>query len=534
MKRYMSVFFTFLLTFAISSTAFAFEAVKAEDVMKAVGKHLYETVKEPIVGSVGGEWAVLGLARSELDIPDEYYEGYYQAVEEYVKACEGIIHDKKYTEYSRVIIALTAIGKNPEDVAGYNLLTPLGDYEKTIWQGVNGAIWALVALDSGGYVMPENKQARVQATREMYIDHILAEQTADGGWALSGDTADADITGMALQALSKYQDNYKVRSATEKALSCLSDMQKADGGFASSETENSESSAQIIVALCELGISVQDDRFLKNGRSVPDNLLTFYDNEAFKHTQAEAASQMATEQCFYALVALNRANKGENSLYSMSDADRLAVGSDIAGLADKCEDVRKTNIINPGKSFEDIAGNKDKAAIEALAERGIISGKAEKSFEPYATMTRAELATIIARALGLPQRNCDTFSDVASDDWFYSYVGTAYAYGIIKGVSERVFNPDGTVTREEAAVMVARAVELCGIATQMDISSARDILAQFADYVKASDWSQSSLAFCYNKKILDDSVMDIRPVDAITRAETAAMLYNMLLLAKLL
>ena len=71
-----------------------------------------------------------------------------------MKEHEGNLHDKKYTEYSRVIVALTAIGKNPADVAGYNLLTPLGDYEKTIWQGMNGPIWALIALDSGNYDMP--------------------------------------------------------------------------------------------------------------------------------------------------------------------------------------------------------------------------------------------------------------------------------------------------------------------------------------------------------------------------------------------
>ena len=113
-------------------------------------------------------------------------------------------------------------------------------------------------------------------------------------------------------------------------------------------------------------------------------------------------------------------------------------------------------------------------------------------------------------------------------------MGTAYSYGIIKGVSESEFNPNGTITREEAAVMVTRAAKLCGMNTEMDALSIRDSLAQFFDYVKASDWSQSSLAFCYNEKILDDSVMDIKPKEAVTRAEIASMLYNMLLSANLL
>ena len=535
MKKIISIFLSFTILFSLSLSAFAYDTNKVNATLESVGNYLYETVKEPQVGSIGGEWAVLGLARCDMDIPDEYFENYYQRVTRYVKDCGGVLHNKKYTEYSRVIVALTAIGKNPKDVAGYNLLTALSDYEKTIWQGVNGAIWALIALDSGNYDMPNNPNAKVQATREMYINHILEKQTSDGGWALSGDVADPDVTGMALQALSKYQSNDKVKTATEKALNCLSNMQKENGGFSSYETENSESSVQVIVALCALGISVDDVRFVKNGKSVIDNLFSFYDNgKGFKHIHGDSTNLMATEQCFYALVALKRANEGRNTLYDMSDAKKLNVNSDMVGLAGKNADVKKMEILNPGKTFADIAQHKDKTAIEALASRGIINGKTENSFEPESTMTRAEFATIIARGLGLPQKSNVVFKDVTTNDWFFNYVGTAYSYGIIKGVSENEFNPNGTITREEAAVMVTRAAKLCGMDTNMDTLATRDILAQFFDYVKASDWSQSSLAFCYNEKILDDSVMDIKPNEAVTRAEIASMLYNMLLSANLL
>ena len=535
MKKFIGIILSLSILFCLSSEVLAFDISKVDTTLESVGIYLYETVKEPQVGSIGGEWAVLGLARSDMDIPDEYFENYYQTVTKYVKDCGGVLHNKKYTEYSRVVLALTAIGKNPQDVAGYNLLKPLSDYEKTIWQGVNGAIWALIALDSGNYDMPNNKNAKVQATREMYINHILEKQTSDGGWALSGDVADPDVTGMALQALSKYQNNEKVKTATEKALNCLSEMQKENGGFSSYETENSESSVQVIVALCALGISVDDVRFAKNGKSVIDNLFSFYDNgKGFKHIHGDSTNLMATEQCFYALVALKRANEGRNTLYDMSDTKKLNVNSDTVGLAGKNADVKKMEILNPGKTFADIAQHKDKTAIESLASRGIINGKTENSFEPESTMTRAEFATIIARGLGLPQKSNVIFKDVTTNDWFYNYVGTAYSYGIIKGVSENEFNPNGTITREEAAVMVTRAAKLCGMDTNMDTLATRDILAQFFDYVKASSWAQSSLAFCYNEKILDDSVMDIKPKEAVTRAEIASMLYNMLLSANLL
>ena len=90
-----------------------------------------------------------------IRVPANYYDDYYARVEKYVKNCAGVLHERKYTEYSRVILALTAIGRDPSNVAGYNLLTPLGDFEKTIWQGLNGPIWALIALDSGSYDIPE-------------------------------------------------------------------------------------------------------------------------------------------------------------------------------------------------------------------------------------------------------------------------------------------------------------------------------------------------------------------------------------------
>lgn len=537
MKKVILILLNLIMIFAISVTSFAKDNYDIDKVMDDTALYLSETVLNPQVASVGGEWTILGFARSGRAIPNEYYQNYYKNAEEYVKKCKGKLNDKKYTEYARVILALTAIGKNPADVAGYNLLTPLGDYEKTISQGINGAIWALIALDSRNYDMPKNGDATVQATREMYINHILENQTSDGGWALSGDKADPDVTGMALQALSKYQYNERVKSAIDTALKTMSEYQDSKGGFSSVGIPNSESCVQMLVALCELGISADDARFTKNGYTILDNLMNYYNTgNGFTHDNAGNSSNlMATEQAFYGLVAVKRAQSNKNSLYRMSDTISVTGKPEsFIGLKGKNADIQKKNIINPGKTFADIAGEENKNAIEELAARGIINGKTENGFEPDSTMSRAEFATVITRGLGLPQKNTAVFKDVTSADWFYNYVNTAYNYGIINGISENEFNPHGTITREEAAVMVVRAAKLCGIDTQMRSVEIRDVLAQFFDYVKASEWSQSSLAFCYDKGILPDYVMDIKPKEAVSRSEIAEMIYNMLLLAKLL
>ena len=533
-----------LLQFAVPAFAAADSRV-APDISKTAS-YVYSLVKSPQVGSIGGEWAVLGLARSGYSVPNEYYQNYYATVEEYVKACKGVLHEKKYTEYSRVTVALTAIGKDPTNVAGYNLLTPLGDYDKTIWQGLNGPIWALIALDAGNYAMPKNTSATTQATRQMYVDRILACELPDGGWSLTGGTSastnessDADITGMALQALAKYQDQAAVKTATEKALACMSKMQGTTGGFASWGTSNSESDVQMLVALCELGISLDDSRFVKNGKTILDDLLTYYQSDgSFRHTaDGVGSNQMAAEQGFYALVAVSRAQSGKNSLYRMSDHISIGTSGTIGkgeGLAGKNADVKSVAITSPGKTFADISGHKNQPAIEALAARGIINGINDTSFAPNDTISRAEYAAIVVRSLSLVQKANGKFSDVPSGAWYAGAVGTANVYGIVNGTSDTTFEPYGAITREQAAAMTARAAKLCGMKTSYDTASIRDILAQFGDYVTSSSWARESLAFCYDKNVLDNTDLNIRPQQAILRCEVAQMLYNLLGSANLL
>jgi hypothetical protein len=553
MKKGVSILFVLILLFTSGLTALAVTPQALDTAITDTAAYVYKTVKIPLVGSVGGEWAVMELARSGYDVPEVYYQNYYATVEAYVEACKGVLHTKKYTEYSRVTLALTAIGKDPRNVAGYNLLTPLGDYDKTIWQGLNGPIWALIALDTGGYAMPQNPAAKTQATRAMYIQRILDCQLPDGGWSLFGGTAaasagdkvsDPDITGMALQALAKYQDRADVKKATDEALACMSAKQNAKGGYSSWGTPNSESVVQILVALCELGIPVDDARFVKNGQTLLDNLMTYYlPGKGFQHTaDGSGSNQMATEQALYGLIAAQRARDVRPSLYRMSDALKIGDAESTSpkpgeGHNGRHSDVKAAPIVYIEKTFEDISGTNyhiNTPAIEALAVRGIIGGKTETIFDPDATMTRAEFAAIIVRGLSLTPKVNSTFTDVISTEWYAPYVGAANDYGIINGATTTTFNPLGTINRQEAAVMVAHAAELAGMDTEYDAASARDIISQFMDYTKSADWARSSLAFCYDAGILNQSDMEMRPKENILRCEVAQMLFNMLGAANLL
>ena len=149
---------------------------KEETPIEKTARYLQAQIPEPTCAAVGGDWLVFGLARSGLKAPQKYFDTYYKNVEDYIVSVNGVLSRKKNTEYSRVILALTAIGKNPTNVAGFNLLLPLGDFDETVRQGVNGAIFALLALDSGGYEIPEAPEAETQATRELYVGELLRRQ----------------------------------------------------------------------------------------------------------------------------------------------------------------------------------------------------------------------------------------------------------------------------------------------------------------------------------------------------------------------
>lgn len=542
-KRILSLIMALALAFSLAPAAFA--TVSDSTLSSAVSgtaAYIYATTPSPQPGSIGGEWAVLGLARSGYSVPEKYYQDYYSAVEKYVKDCDGVLSERAYTEYSRVIVALSAIGVDARNVGGYDLIKPLGDYDKTIWQGLNGPIWALIALDSRNYPEPTT------GIRQKYIDRILSCQLDDGGWSLFGGTTDVnrsqsastDITGMALQALSKYQSQPAVAAATQKALDCMSKQQADDGSFSYGGVANAESIVQMIVALAELGISQDDPRFVKNGTSMLDALMKYrQSNGGFQHTaDGSGNNQMTAEQGFYALVAVQRQRSGKNSLYRMGDAISVKVSSGGpaagAGLPGKHADVKSVPITAAGTTFSDVKYHANKTAIEALAARQIINGMGDGTFAPNNNMTRAQFATITVKALGLTPKANSVFTDVAAVAWYAPYVGTAYTYGIVNGRSPTSFDPDGTITRQEAATMVARAAKLCGMNTDYSTAAARDVLAQFGDYTKCADWARPSLAFCYDQGILDDSVLNIQPTQEIKRCEIAQMLYNMLDQANLL
>ena len=332
MKRFLALILA--LSLLLTACGGGEEKWNANALAEQTAALLLEKNPEPIPGPLGGEWLVLGMCRLGYDLPEGWIDGYRQKLERYVTDCGGILHDRKYTEYSRVILTVTAMGGDARNVAGYDLTAPLEDYEQTIFQGVNGAIYALLALDSGNYGS--------EAIRERYIAHILEKELPDGGWCMMGDVPEADVTAMALQALAKYRDREDAKLAVERGLKVLEN----------TEYTTSEAVSQTIVALCELGMPA--DEKVK--------LLLTYQTEAgdFRHVMDGDADALSTEQAFYALVSASLQLSGK-SLYRMA--------ANTCTLEIRCDTLLKNlDKLSSGKA-------------ELVPEDGILLEKTTVSFE---------------------------------------------------------------------------------------------------------------------------------------------------------
>ncbi len=366
------------------------------EIYKKTGNYLSKLGREyvPDVGSVGGEWMVIGLVRGDRDVSSEYYENVLNYIKENINEKEQLSRSRS-TDNSRVILALTALGYDVTNVGGHNLLTGLTDMSYIKKQGVNGPVWALIALDSHDYEIPANSGAADQTTREKLITCILRAQITDGGWSVSGDRFDSDMTAMALQALSPYYNiNAEVKIAVDKALDLLSKAQNDDGDFSSLQMNGEyiptgESTAQVIAALTALGINPDTDpRFVKNGISAVDALCGYaIESGGFAHTMYGELSGMATEQGYYALTAYFRFLNGERSLYDMKDVTirKSVVVAPSEDNAKKPDDVAQDN---PTKS------NGNDQNLKPITPSDYIAVQSPQTEDAYNTIIYIVLATL--------------------------------------------------------------------------------------------------------------------------------------------
>ncbi len=380
------------------------------------------------------DWDAFALARAGKKVPQYYYD----VLESYIKEKQG--NFRLVTDYERMALAVTAIGKDPRNLAGYNFIEKIYNHERMTNQGTNGPVFALLALDARNYDVPAN----ALWTREKLLAWILEQQNADGGFPLSKSGAgasDLDITAMTLQALSPYKDKKEVNAVIEKALTWLSKQQLASGGFTAWGEENSETISQVIIALTSLGIDLEDTRFVKKNGNLVTALESYVNSDGgMSHAKGESSNYLATQQGLMAWAAYDRFKQGATSLFTMSDITKPVLEL----------------------SFSDVDANSfGKEAIYHLAKEGVILGYPDGTFKPNRSLTRGQAASLFVRLLNLePSASSAGFVDLSETNPYFKVANAAKEAGIFNGNGDGTFGATDLLTREQMATVLVRAFNL--------------------------------------------------------------------------
>lgn len=159
------------------------------------------------------------------------------------------------------------------------------------------------------------------------VEELLSLQLADGGFSVTGEYGDVDVTAMTVQALASYYNkNPDVKSSVDRALDFLSVRQLDSGGYAGYGVANPESAAQVVIALSSLGIDAcEDNRFIKNGNTAFDGMSSFLlADGSFCHKEGGSSDSMATAQVLSASIAYKNMKNGKSPFYIFNENETVS------------------------------------------------------------------------------------------------------------------------------------------------------------------------------------------------------------------
>lgn len=273
--------------------------------------HEYITDKHSEKGYVyGNEWLIFAQLRAGKTIDQKVLDAYYDSVVNEISTWK---EDRKATDWERVALALTAMGKDITNINGINLAERIYNHPD-LAAGSNETIYALISLDAADISIPSNAK---WSRNSMIAELLKFQNPVNGGFGLTDNqTVSVDMTAMALQALANYKNRAEVKTSVEKALGFLKKQQNEDFGYG-----NAESTAQVLIALSLLGI---DPASAEEGFGTPDfNLITnlqYYqkDDGGFSHlTTGTASLEMSTVQVLHALDAYQK-SKASDSYWNVN------------------------------------------------------------------------------------------------------------------------------------------------------------------------------------------------------------------------
>jgi len=180
--------------------------------------------------------------------------------------------------------------------------------------------------------------------------------------------------------------------------------------------------------------------------------------------------------------------------------------------------------------FSDMANHWAKEAVNDMGSRMVVQGTTSGIYDPDREMTRAEFTAALVRGLGLKLDNGEArFSDVKPSDWYSSAIHTAYEYKLISGFEDGTFRPNDVITREQAMVILSRAMDMTGLKDQLIEQPAEAVLQAFEDAADLSSWAHSGVAqVVQSGMVTGRSVDKLEPKGKLTRAEAAVLIQRLL------
>ncbi len=187
-------------------------------------------------------------------------------------------------------------------------------------------------------------------------------------------------------------------------------------------------------------------------------------------------------------------------------------------------------VIHNPVAFTDAANHWSREAVNDMGSRLVVKGIGNGSYQPERSITRAEFAAIIVRALGLSQGTAESsFEDVALSHWFNGYVDTAAAYALITGYDDTRFGPNDFITREQAMAILSRAMKLTGLGEPLTGSEVSALLSKYNDEAVVSGYARESAAVCLKEGIITGRTLTtLSPKAYVSRAEVAVMVRRLL------
>lgn len=314
------------------------------------------------------DWTAFTLARDFAEVPAEY--------EAYINEAVANSYDSLFpSDISRIVLGTTACGLDAADIGGKDLLAALAavDYASQIY--LSSLAFPLIAMNfKADFSFDE-------ATKETIVNTILAAQQPDGGWSYCsqdlygyGIYTDPDDTAMAIQALAPYYEtNDEVKAAVDSALAYLKASIGGTGAVLSYGSPSGESTAQVVLALCALGMDPLSAEYTVEGKTLLDGLLSFVTENGGALNYKSVEDPLTTYQVLQGLEAIERFQNGKVSVFTYDEAPEVPVDPEqptepTTEKTDKTEAVPETVEI-PKTGGETVVGS---AAVFMLGAAAVL------------------------------------------------------------------------------------------------------------------------------------------------------------------